>query len=560
MCGFTFRWSPQNLGPHGFLVHRGPDEQSYISGTDYELEFSRLTITGTAEGHVPVYSNDGRWLVAFNGEIFNFTQLIESHSLPVTNSDTKVIANGLQKYGVDFLTRLRGMFAGVVLDTRENKTYFFRDPLGEKPLFLHKSEAGLVISSEFTALYRILRRPLKINPKAVTDYFRFGYVQEPDTFDLEIFSIKRGVVLELSKDSFLREILHLEGYDENETELSLRDLLEEINRQVTYSTVPTGLALSAGVDSSSLLVAMSRHRETEFVPIIVNVSKEGTSQEALEAIQSCKLLGIEPQLINHLDSTELVPRLISLSAANDQPHADPSGLSYLSIFQVAKSMGLKVILLGHGPDELFWGYPWFNDRIVKLEEKSWRRKAKIPPYWNTPGKTSRLLWSLGYEDVDAENLADFATDRYLQSENIWEKSRAEMVHKYLSPNGLRQSDRLAMASGIEPRTPYADARLYGWAQRNSIKSNEAFDKREFRESVDLGLLTSTRNRKKEGFASPMSTWYQNSDVNDLARISLNEIFTLNLDWRLTPRFQLLSPSEKYRVTMLGSWLRHIKNL
>jgi asparagine synthase (glutamine-hydrolysing) len=546
------------FGQHGYLQHRGPDEQSYVIGTGYELEFSRLTITGTVEGQVPVHSNDGRWLVAFNGEVFNFKQLIASHGLPSTNSDTKVIANGLQNDGIGFLTRLRGMFAGVVIDTLANKTYFFRDPLGEKPLFLHRSKDELVISSEFTALFRILNRPLKLNPKAMTDYFRFGYVQEPDSFDREIVSVKRGVVLELSDDSNLREVLYLVGYNNTETELSLCDLLEEINCEVTYSTVPTGLALSAGVDSTSLLYAMSKHREAEFVPIIVNISSNELSQEALEAIESCKQLGIKPLLIHDSVSSSFVSRLISLSTANDQPHADPSGLSYLSIFQAAKSAGLKVVLLGHGPDELFWGYPWFNDRLMKSENRSLKQRAKSPAYWDTPGKTARLLWSLGYEEEST--VGDFASDRYLQSGDNWERCRAEMVHGYLSPNGLRQSDRLAMASGIEPRTPYADARLYGWAQRNSVRSNESFDKREFRDSVDLGPLTSSRNRKKEGFASPMGTWFQNPEVNEFSRTNLIEVCSLNLDWRFTPRFHLLSPSEKYRITMLGSWLRELKNL
>lgn len=558
MCGFTFRRSPNLLGQHGFLQHRGPDEQSYVIGTGYEIEFSRLTITGTDEGHVPVYSTDGRWLVAFNGEIFNFKQLISSHGLPSTNSDTKVIANGLQKDGIVFLTQLRGMFAGIVIDTLANKTFFFRDPLGEKPLFLHRSKDELVISSEFTALFRILNRPLKLNPKAMTDYFRFGYVQEPDSFDQEIISVKRGVVLELVDDRDLREVLYLDGYNDAETELPLGDLIEEINQQVTYSTVPTGLALSAGVDSTSLLYAMSKHRDTEFVPLIVNISIHELSQEALEAIESCKRLGIKPLLIEDSDSSDLVSRLISLSTANDQPHADPSGLSYLSIFQAAKSAGLKVVLLGHGPDELFWGYPWFNDQLLKSEESSLQRKAKLPAYWDTPGKNARLLWSLGYAEESV--IGDFATDRYLQSGDIWERSRAEMVHGYLSPNGLRQSDRLAMASGIEPRTPYADARLYGWVQRNSARTKASFDKREFRDSVDLGPLTSSRNRRKEGFASPMRAWFKNPEVNEFSRNNLIEVCSLDLDWRFTPRFHLLSPSERYRITMLGSWLRELKNL
>ena len=555
MCGFSYQQSSQLTGPHGYLRHRGPDEQSYNVIDHCELEFSRLTITGTIEGQVPVYSENRNWLVAFNGEIYNFRQLIESHQLPKTSSDTKVIANGLEKYGIGFLNQLRGMFAGIVIDARTNTKYVFRDPLGEKPLFYYRDDDQFVIASEFTALLRILNRPLKLNPKAVTDYFRFGYVQEPETFDAEIYSIKRGVVIELREGNRFAEINNLEGYSDDEVNLNLPDLLDVLNREVSYSTVPTGLALSAGVDSTSLLYAMSKYRDSGFVPLIVNISSTQLSREALDAKESCNMLGIEPCIINNVGTSDLVNSLFSLAGKNDQPHADPSGLSYLSIFREAKLIGLKVVLLGHGPDELFWGYPWFNEQLLKSQQKTFFRKARLPAFWDTPGKNSRLLWSLGYEEQEEGSI--FATDKFLTSLNPWERYRAEIVHGYLAPNGLRQSDRLAMASGIEPRTPYADSRLYGWAQHNSIKSHLSFDKKEFRDSVQLGPLGSSRYRKKEGFGSPMGMWFQNSDVNEFTIQCLKTVITQSLDWRFSPRLQLLSPSEKYRIVMLGAWLLQI---
>jgi asparagine synthase (glutamine-hydrolysing) len=558
MCGFTFRHSSILLGSHGYLRHRGPDEQSYTTADNYELEFSRLTITGSTEGRVPVYSEHGDWLVAFNGEIYNFKRLVDSHQLPKTNSDTRVIANGLEKYGINFLKLIRGMFAGVAIDTVTNKKYIFRDPLGEKPLFYYQDHSQFVVASEFTALLKMLNRPLKSNPRAFTDYFRFGYVQEPETFDVDIFSIKRGVVLELHEGNQLTEIGSLEGYSHDEVNISLPDLLDVLNREVTFSTVPTGLALSAGVDSMSLLYAMSRYRDSDFVPLIVNISSTGISQEALEAQEACKKLGIKPHLINDLGSFDLEARLLSLAGKNDQPHADPSGLSYLSIFEESRLIGLKVVLLGHGPDELFWGYPWFNRQLTKSQQRFFSRKANSHTYWNTPGKTSRLLWSLGYGEK--EEGRSFATDVYLTSNNPWERYRAEIVHGYLSPNGLRQSDRLAMASGIEPRTPYADSRLYGWAQQNSIKSDFAFDKREFRDSVHLGPLGSSRYREKEGFNSPMGMWFQNSNMDEFTSECLKIVMTQNLDWRFSPRVQLLSPSDKYRIVMLGAWLSQISEV
>lgn len=551
MCGFIFIKSAHLRGQSGYLKHRGPDEQSYFAGEDYELEFSRLTITGSIEGEVPVYSANGEWLVAFNGEIYNFKSLISLHNLPSTDSDTKVIANGLEKVGLDFLKELRGMYAGLAINTRTKATFIFRDPLGEKPLFYTYLKNDILIASEFTALLKLLGRPLELNPNAITDYFRFGYVEEPDSFDKSIWSVKRGSVFEISIESKLSQVMSLPGYDEHETSLRLPELLQVLNREVSFSTVPTGLALSAGVDSTSLLYAMSKYRDAAFIPLIVNISSYGLSTEATEATDACKKLGIEPHLIQPFTAIELLPRLKELSFINDQPHADPSGLSYHSIFQDAHALGLKVVLLGHGPDELFWGYPWFNSQLITAQSKR-NSQRQTREYWDTPGRNSRLLWSFGHKDEIPDQ--QFSTDDYLQSFNPWEKYRAEIVHSYLSSNGLRQSDRLAMACGVEPRTPYADSRLYGWAQENSAKSQESFDKKEFRSAVDLGPLEASRNRKKEGFHSPMGTWFQDSEINDFVGDCLQVISRKGVDWRIKPKLKLLSPSEKYRIIMLGSWL------
>jgi len=551
MCGFTFRKSKHLIGKFGYLKHRGPDEQTYFTGDDYELEFSRLTITGKIEGEVPVSSANREWLVAFNGEIYNFKSLIKHHNLPFTDSDTKVIANGLEKLGLNFFRELRGMYAGVAINRRTKATYIFRDPLGEKPLFYSYLDDNLLIASEFTALLKLLGRPLELNPKALSDYFRFGYVEEPDSFDKSICSVVRGSVSEITHEYKLNQVMSLSGYNEIETSLSLPELLQVLNQEVSFSTVPTGLALSAGIDSTSLLYAMSKYRDAAFIPLIVNINKRGISTEAAKAMDASYQMKLEPYLVQGYNSLDLLKSLKELSFINDQPHADPSGLSYLSIFQDAKALGLKVVLLGHGPDELFWGYPWFNSQLSAA-----RSKVNSPnqgrKYWDTPGKSSRLLWSIGQKD----SLFDpqFSTDHYLQSINPWEKYRAEIVHSYLSSNGLRQSDRLAMACGVEPRTPYADSRLYGWAQKNSTKSREAFDKKEFRSAVELGPLETSRNRKKEGFQSPMGTWFQDSQINDFVGDCLQIISRKGVDWRIKPKLKLLSPSEKYRIIMLGSWL------
>jgi asparagine synthase (glutamine-hydrolysing) len=556
MCGFIYRKSTAPKGQSGFLKHRGPDQQSYFLGDNFELEFSRLTVTGTVDGEVPVFSKNGDWLVAFNGEIYNFKSLIDDFSLSHSNSDTKVIANGLEKLGLDFLKLLRGMYAGIAINTLSKKTYLFRDPLGEKPLFFAKEAGDLILASEFTALLKHLGRPLSLNPLAISDYFRFGYVEEPNTFDRDIYSVKRGVVMEVGQDSSLSQVMDLVGFNESETAITLPELLQTLNSEVSFSTVPTGLALSAGIDSTSILYAMSKYRSDNFVPLIMNISPYGLSEEASQALNSCKLLGIDAHIIQSSGETRLLEDLQSLARRNDQPHADPSGLSYLTIFQSAKELGLKVVLLGHGPDELFWGYPWFNSELIQTQKVMFPKHLGPREYWNTPAKNPRLLFYSGLQE-DKSN-SDFSGDPFLRSKNPWEKYRAEMVHSYLSTNGLRQSDRLAMSCGIEPRTPYSDSRLYGWAQQNSIQSADAFDKFEFRNAVELGPLEHTRFRKKQGFESPMGGWFERPEVQDYSGDCLQVLLKADLDWRLKPKLAWLSPSEKYRIMMLGGWLFHFQ--
>jgi asparagine synthetase B (glutamine-hydrolysing) len=301
---------------------------------------------------------------------------------------------------------------------------------------------------------------------------------------------------------------------------------------------------------------MSRNTDRQFVPLIVNINNDGLGPEAFEAVAACKKIGLKPEIINYSMHSNLSEDLIRLSILNDQPHADPSGLSYLRIFEAAREIGLKVVMLGHGPDEIFWGYPWFNQELMKRISSKSRTENRSRAYWNNPSSSTRFNWYLNSDRNKEKNSipSDFSSDPFLTSSNPWQRYRAEIVHSYLSCNGLRQSDRLAMASSVEPRTPYADSRLYGWAQHNSVEKPTSFDKNEFRTAVDLGPLEATRFRKKEGFLSSMGEWFRNPSANDLAGDSLDYLHDKDLGWRIKPSLKFLSPSEKYKIIMLGQWL------
>ena len=561
MCGIVAQINSRTDFSRHLLTHRGPDQDFLYQNRNLSLEYFRLSITGGDDGKAPVYSKDRRWVVFLNGEIYNYKSLITSYTLPVTQSDTQVIADGLSSRGITFLKNLRGMFAGIAIKLDSNQMYVFRDALGEKPLFYNLEDGVLSISSEFKAILNLIGRPIDLNYEAVESYFRFSYNEEPTTFDNGVLPFPKGAVIQFDLDSLKQErLFDLVGYDEKEISLPLSELLELILDEQLDVDVPAGLALSGGVDSNALLVANYKRSKHELMPIVVDLPNHKHLSEADTALASCKNLGLTPTILN-LNFENLEVKLLDLVRINDQPHADPSSLSYSQIFNYAHEIGLKVVFLGHGPDEFFWGYPWLNAQLMKeisskRDIRSFFRKVNLRPFWDTPATNSRFIEK--HRGKQGETMLFGSSDLFLTSENLWERTRAYVTHSYLVDNGLRQSDRLSMAHSIESRTPFADSRLYGWSQRNSKKNpTESFDKKEFRKVVDLGTNDLIRNKSKQGFSSPYDNWFRNKEVDNLLVLAKREIESSDFPGleRINTRF--LNVQEKYRILMLGLWLRDI---
>jgi asparagine synthase (glutamine-hydrolysing) len=555
MCGIIAQINSGRETPSRLLDHRGPDQNVVFEFENLFVEFTRLSVTGGVQGNAPIYSQNRGWVVFLNGEVYNYKSLQKSYSLPYTDSDTQVVADGIELMGIKFLSNLRGMFVGLALDLKNRKLFVFRDALGEKPLFILKENDLVSFASEFRALVKLRKKNLQLNQEAVASYFRFSYAEEPDTFDVSILPFPKGQVISYDLvGGNSRVELTLSGYSNAELDLQLEDLLELILDEQLAVDVSSGLALSGGIDSNALLFAKSQRLGNTFKPIIVDLVDYPWLSEAPDAIAACIRLGIEPTVIN-LQFTNLDQKLTNLATMNDQPHADPSGLSYSQIFACAQEMNLKVVFLGHGPDEFFWGYPW----LVKQLQRSLRpqlipflNKSSPRPFWNTPALNSRFL-KRKFNDFFSP-ISFGSDDINLSSADQWERYRAFITHSYLSDNGLRQSDRLGMAYSIEPRTPFADSRLYGWSQHNSFRDKRSFDKSEFRNAVELGANDSVRQRQKKGFASPYDEWLKNSHVLELVYFAAEQIERQDIGWLDKIDVSKLNAQESYRVLMLGLWL------
>jgi asparagine synthase (glutamine-hydrolysing) len=543
MCGVIARFGDKNALESGLLLHRGPDAQSIYGNEEAYVNYFQLAITGVANGRTPIISKDGSIRVYLNGEIYNHKKLNYKHGLKSGCSDMQVVAEGVSKYGIEFTSELRGMFAGIIINTSLNRYYIVRDALGEKPLFMSKVADQLYVSSEFVCMLKAMNRPLKLRRESVESFLRLNYVEEPNTFDTEILHVPKGSVLEVNLSSgTLTRILTLPGFSEEEISRPLDQLIDEILCETLSTEVPTGLALSGGIDSNALMIAASKYDANDLTAFTITDGLDIT--ESIDALSNAGKLEIPCEVLTY-NSAATIEEFCELVIAMDQPIADPSALSYFRIFREAQKQGKKIVLLGHGPDEFFWGYPWYFSLLSAAKLKN-----RIPEIIYTPASSKRLLKILNVKRVDSLQLN--SEDPFLTSPIPSKSFRARIVHGYLTHNGFAQLDRLAMHFSLEPRVPFADSRIYGWAQSNS---KEAANKVEFKEALDVRLLPGLLVRTKTGFKANIKLWFDGNLMENSLLEAYNKVFAIRKLWRFKiPKF-LLSPSDKYKILILGTWLK-----
>lgn len=530
------------------LMHRGPDQVYQSRFKNAQIDFYRLSVTGGPEGEMPVVSKSGRWNVFLNGEIYNYKKLIERYSLPFSDSDTRTIANGIEKNGLEFIKQLRGMFACVIYDGMQDRTYVFRDVLGEKPLYYAREQGGVFFASEFSALHRSLYKDIKVNPQAVACFFRFGYIEEPLSLDSRIHHVPKGVLIEVSADNSLLEIFDFHESIVNEVrDLSLNSLLEVITSEVLSCQIDSTVFLSSGVDSKYIL---KRKRENAGSVIALSYKNRNLRlDESRKAKLFANLRGIKHVSVL-VNQENVVDYMEDLAEEIDSPIADPSSLAYALLFRKTHELGTKIAFTGHGVDELFWGYEWFNELVAEFEMGKSRGRSL---FWDTPAASYELMKLV--EPYEPRNRFS-SRDPYLGDSNKWNRARAEIVHSYLNGNGFAQLDRLGMRESVEPRVPFSDSRLYFWSQINGKSGADFSNKREFFTAIrnpSYNLIG--RKYLKKGFRTQFLESLINSNEEKIVK-EANRVFVLyNLSLKQTLNRSLLNPYDLYKLFILTNFLK-----
>ncbi len=545
------------------LRHRGPDHQGvWLDDAGIlALGHRRLSILElSAVGHQPMLSASRRFVIAFNGEIYNHTDLratldAEHRVAWRGSSDTETLLAAIEHWGVKAaLERSVGMFAFALWDMRTRTLTLARDRMGEKPLYYGRSRGAFLFASELKAFHAFPGFEAALDPDALGLYFTFSYVPAPRSIFKHVYKLMPGAMLTLSEDgSETRDAFWSldEAFRQPHFAGSPGDAADEVERRLkdairmqSVADVPLGAFLSGGIDSSTIVALMQDGASRPVHTFSIGFDEENYD-EARYAAEVAHHLGTDhtEMIVTSTDALALVPRLPEIW---DEPFADPSQLPTAILAALARQK-VTVSLSGDGGDELFCGYDHYLSS-KRVEEVRPRRLLRfllrtVPHSWiEVAFKASPHRAGRGVTVSRLQNLAhrierDTPRERYIARMMQW-KNAADLVSDmnisayeltdfvppvdteflnhisgidaktYLPDDILVKVDRAAMTASLETRVPLLDHRVVelAFSLPPSYKIREGQTKWPLRKILYKHVPRSLVDRPKRGFGVPIADW------------------------------------------------------
>ena len=554
------------------IAHRGPDGQGYFIKNNIGLAHKRLAILDTSNnGAQPMSSRNNKWTIVFNGCIYNFSELKQElkskgHTF-VSETDTEVICEGLDEYGVSFFERLNGMFAIAAWNEEDKELYLSRDRFGVKPLYYWFTEKAVCFSSEIKAIIEHPDYEMDVDLDALNEYFTFQNIFSYNTLFKGVTMLPPANTVKINNQSTCIERNSWWDYDFTKTDESMpfeesvketkRLFQQAVTRQM-ISDVPVGAYLSGGMDSGSITAVASRHidrlstftcgfdmSETTGVEVNYDERKDAElmanhfkTEQFEQVINAGDIRWSLPKLVYHLEDLRV-------------------GMSYPNYYiSRLASKFVKVCLQGTGGDELFGGYPWRYYKVFDSINKEdffdqyydfWQRlvpdEEKIELFTenvfdqidiNEPRKVFERVFNFN------DKLKYDTPDAHINNSLYFE------IKTFL-PGLFLVGDKLSMAHGLEERFPFMDNDLVDFAMKIPVKhklgnlskeiekidENQTLQKkktslyREFddgknvlRKAMSEFVPAEIINRKKQGFSAPDESWYRGENADYIKELLL----------------------------------------
>ncbi len=520
------------------LFHRGPDAGNMVivEENHVALGHRRLSIIDLNErSNQPMVSNSKKWVLVYNGEIYNYKELKkETVYHYTTESDTEVILAFLEEYGIEeLLKRCNGMFAFAAYNVKEHSIYICRDRMGIKPIYYYIDDECMVFSSEIKGILRSGLVEAVLDEESVDDYLGYRYVREPFTFFKNIKQVESGTFIKINERlecevkrywDIPTEFNMDDTYDEDRICREFKEKLEEAVLKRTLADVPVGTYLSGGVDSSVLTAIVAQNTNKELNTYTIGFDE-------LNEFQYSDMVAEKYQTRHHkikITQADYADELEKVISYKDAPLGVPNEIP-LAIMSKELKKDITVVLSGEGADELLGGY----GRIFRAPFE-YESGAEMMPFYNffidkyeyVPRKIRDQFLNVsrrrrGVYDDKIRQVFERNSNEY----NIF-----YFFHKYHVKGLLQRVDTTTMLASVEARVPFLDHELIEYSYKNvpyamklrwnSVSAMEAARARsakEYSEEYDTPkyLLRKVARdyipeevitRKKVGFPVPLNQW------------------------------------------------------
>lgn len=573
MCGICGIYSfKEKINPHKIhnavmtFHQRGPDHQDVWTENAIGLGHARLAILDLdTKANQPMFSKCGRYVIVYNGEIYNFqdikNELADESVSWQTHSDTEVILEAYKKWGKECLSKFNGMFAFAIWDKKEEELFCARDRMGKKPFYYALTDSGFYFASRPSALFELDNISKKTDLQALRLYFEIGYIPKELSIYEEIkmlppahFLIYKNVTVQTKRYWDYR---HIEQ-DDTWLQKSEDELIDELDELLTSAVkyrmiadVPVGTFLSGGIDSS-LVTAIAAKLSSQPLATFSIGFNEPKWDESIHAANVARYLKTN-HYTETLDIANLIELLPTFIKNFDEPFFDSSAFPTMAVSRLARNY-VTVSLTGDGADEIFGGYHYYNI-IDKLQPF-----YKFPKIFRTslshllhilPSHKLKLLSKALMQDNLA---AAFAFSRSISKDfngvlddtilnntssirDLFSKASGKMPLNLdpiersmrldafftLPDDYLQKVDISSMAFSLETRSPFLDYRIVEWAAKlpARYKVHNGINKYLLRKLAYRYVPKEILDRPKQGFGVPVGDWIKKDLLNNYQELLSN---------------------------------------
>ncbi|SFK59806.1 asparagine synthase (glutamine-hydrolysing) [Halobacillus dabanensis] len=540
------------------IHHRGPDQGGSYSDKVVSMGFRRLSIIDRSTyGNQPMFCEYDRFVMIFNGEIYNFQELkkdlIDKGHTFQSSADSEVVLHGYEQYGTEILQHLRGMFAFAIWDKVEEELFLARDPFGIKPLYYSEetSDGSFLFGSEIKSFLPYPKFTKAFNHDALQPFLTFQYSALKETFFKGVYKLLPGHYM-LRKEGRTQTYRYWDiAYGETTGDLNtaikeIKDAMSDSVRHHKISDVKVGSFLSGGIDSSYVTTLLKPEKTFS----VGFGDYEGIFNETNIARDLSEKLNVE----NHrklISADEFFAKVPTIQYHMDEPHANLSSVPLYFLSELA-SEHVTVVLSGEGADELFGGYDWYK---ISPEQKLYeklpytvrraisRLSGKLPinrltQFLTTGGqkvekkfigqakvfstKDALKVLKAPYQTERTPASILFSTYSKVSKANDSTKMQYTDIHHWLPGDILQKADKMSSAHSLELRVPFLDKKVMEVAQTlaPSLRTNGKDTKYALRQAAKSVMPDEWANRPKVGSPVPIRHWLRQKQYYDLVKRTL----------------------------------------